>query len=205
MAHIESNYSLLNEKSKKQQYFFFQELQFYILFISESHTVPPIYYIYYKAGQGFQKFTYIYHLVRDCKSRVDQLQNITYNKLTMPKVFVLRIGIVGNYTADSLKLISKKRTGEVPFSIQQRHYIRLDIHLCTLQHIIQYHFSKKGTQICQWTITFGRPPLCYVFKMTFRLKQLWRYVIFKTIFFHKINKRKRVFIFQTMNLEQILR
>lgn len=66
------------------------------------------------------------HLVRDCKSRVDGLQNITDNTTSMPEVFVLRIGIVGNFTADNLKLISK-RTGGVPFSIPLRKYIRFVI------------------------------------------------------------------------------
>lgn len=96
------------------------------MFISEAQIVPPIYYIYYKEGHGFQQFTHIYHLVRDCKSRVDGLQNITDNTTSMPEVFVLRIGIVGNFTADNLKLISK-RTGGVPFSIPLRNYIRFVI------------------------------------------------------------------------------
>uniref|UniRef100_A0A8W8NRA0 Uncharacterized protein n=1 Tax=Magallana gigas TaxID=29159 RepID=A0A8W8NRA0_MAGGI len=82
----------------------------------EAQIVPPIYYIYYKEGHGFQQFTHIYHLVRDCKSRVDGLQNITDNTTSMPEVFVLRIGIVGNFTADNLKLISK-RTGKADMPV----------------------------------------------------------------------------------------
>lgn len=39
---------------------------------------------------------------------------ITNNAVSMPKHFMMKIGIAGKFTSDDLKLISK-RTGEDPF------------------------------------------------------------------------------------------
>lgn len=52
-----------------------------------------------------------------------------------------------------------------------------------------YHFFGKGNQKYQMTAIFGKRPQFYVFKMTCPLKQLWRYVIFLSIFFTKITKK----------------
>lgn len=82
-----------------------------ILFISVEVTIQPITYIYYKSGIVFKNFTYLYHLTRNCKSRVDLMRIITNNAVSMPKHFMIKIGIAGTFTSDDLQLISK-RTGE---------------------------------------------------------------------------------------------
>lgn len=86
-------------------------IQINILFISEEVTIQPITYIYHKSGSVFKSFTYLYHLTRNCKSRVDLMRIITNNAVSMPKHFMIKIGIAGTFTSDDLKLISK-RTGK---------------------------------------------------------------------------------------------
>lgn len=74
---------------------------------SEELTIQPINHIYYKSGRVFKHFTNLYHLTRNCKSRVDQMRIITDNAKPMPKHVMIKIGIAGKFTSDELKLISK--------------------------------------------------------------------------------------------------
>lgn len=82
---------------------------------TEEVTIQPITYIYYKSGSVFKNFTYLYHLTRNCKSRVDLMRIISNNAVSMPKHFMIKIGIAGTFTSDDLKLISK-RTGKPKIS-----------------------------------------------------------------------------------------
>lgn len=82
---------------------------------TEEVTIQPINYIYYKSGSVFKNFTYLYHLTRNCKSRVDLMRIIINNAAAMPKHFMIKIGIAGTFTSDDLKLISK-RTGKPEIS-----------------------------------------------------------------------------------------
>lgn len=82
---------------------------------TEEVTIQAITYIYYKSGSVFKNFTYLYHLTRNCKSRVDLMRMITNNAAPMPKHFMIKIGIAGKFTSDDLKLISK-RTGKPEIS-----------------------------------------------------------------------------------------
>ncbi|XP_065923866.1 uncharacterized protein [Magallana gigas] len=72
---------------------------------TEEVTIQAITYIYYKSGSVFKNFTYLYHLTRNCKSRVDLMRIITNNSVSMPKHFMIKIGIAGTFTSDDLKLI----------------------------------------------------------------------------------------------------
>lgn len=74
---------------------------------SISETTGSIRFFGYKAEKCFQHFHYIYHLTRNCKSRVEEFQNIKDTSNTMSKGVVIKLGIVGKFTDDNLNLVSK--------------------------------------------------------------------------------------------------
>lgn len=75
----------------------------------------PIRHFYYKAAEHFQHFSYIYNLMRGCKSRIEKTQCSKKQENLMPKDIVIRIGIAGNFREDNLNLISKNSwRGKLP-------------------------------------------------------------------------------------------
>lgn len=78
---------------------------------------PSVKYLLWKA-KYYEHFLYVYNLVRDCKTRVEKL--LTENDLAnpMPKDVIVKIGIVGDYTEDDVKHISK-RPGKCKLSEKQ--------------------------------------------------------------------------------------
>lgn len=75
--------------------------------ISEAESTPPITYIFWHA-KHFQHFHYLYKLTRDCENRVQKLKQSKDQANRMPENVAIKIGIVGHFTADNVKLISKK-------------------------------------------------------------------------------------------------
>lgn len=67
----------------------------------------PIRHFYYKPAEHFPHFSYIYNLIRDCKSRIEKRQCSKDQGNLMPKDIVVRIGVAGNFHEDNLNLISK--------------------------------------------------------------------------------------------------
>uniref|UniRef100_A0A8W8NZW6 Peptidase S1 domain-containing protein n=2 Tax=Magallana gigas TaxID=29159 RepID=A0A8W8NZW6_MAGGI len=70
---------------------------------------PKIQLFYYKAN-SFQHFDYIYKLTRDCKLR--NFRGIHCNCIEttpMPKDVILEIGIVGDFTEENLRFITKSK------------------------------------------------------------------------------------------------
>lgn len=65
-------------------------------------------YLLWKA-KYYEHFHYVYNLVRDCKSRVQKLLKKNDMPYPMPKDVIVKIGIVGDYTQDNVKLISKRQ------------------------------------------------------------------------------------------------
>lgn len=74
---------------------------------SISETTGSIRFFGYKAEKCFQHFHYIYNLTRNCKSRVEEFQNIKDTSNIMSKGVVIKLGIVGKFTDDNLNLVSK--------------------------------------------------------------------------------------------------
>lgn len=72
-------------------------------------------YLFWK-GKYYEHFHYVDNLVKDCKTRVDMLQMKNDLAYPMPKDVIVKIGIVGDYTEDNIKLISK-RQGSISFKI----------------------------------------------------------------------------------------
>lgn len=67
----------------------------------------PIHYLFYQPGQDFNHFHYVYNLIRNCKSRVENVHFSKEQKRNlMPKDVVIKIGIVGIFHEDNLHLIS---------------------------------------------------------------------------------------------------
>lgn len=60
----------------------------------------PIQYLFYQPDQGFNHFHYVYNLIRNCKSRVENIH------LSKEQNVVIKIGIVGIFHEDNLHLIS---------------------------------------------------------------------------------------------------
>lgn len=78
--------------------------------LSEATSKPSIRYLLGKAI-CFQHFDYVYNLVRDCKTCVKKLlteKNLAY---PMPKDVIVKIGIIGDYTENGVKLIFKRPGG----------------------------------------------------------------------------------------------
>lgn len=74
--------------------------------ISEVEPRPSITYLFWDA-KHFQHFHYLYNLARDCENRVEKLKKTKDLENRMPEDVVIKIMIVGNYTKDNVKLISK--------------------------------------------------------------------------------------------------
>lgn len=71
--------------------------------------MSKIHYLYYKAN-NFQHFDYIYKLTRECKLRnfgEKQYSCSSVETTPMPKDVIFKIGIVGVFTEENLKFISK--------------------------------------------------------------------------------------------------
>lgn len=67
----------------------------------------PIQYLFYQPGQDFNHFHYVYNLIRNCESRVENIHlSKQQKKNLMPKDVVIKIGIVGFFHEDNLHLIS---------------------------------------------------------------------------------------------------
>lgn len=80
-------------------------MRFLIIFFFISDT--PIQYFFYKPDQDFSHFYYVYNLIRNCKSRVENvLLSKEQKNNSMPKDVVIQIGIAGNFYEDNLHLIS---------------------------------------------------------------------------------------------------
>lgn len=78
--------------------------------ISETKSKLPV-YIFYKA-KYFQAFHYYCKLVRHCRSRTEKvLKSKDRGNVITENVFI-KIGIMGEFTDDDLKLISK-RSGNI--------------------------------------------------------------------------------------------
>lgn len=73
--------------------------------------MSEIQFFYYKA-KYFQHFDYIYKLTRECKLRNFGEKRYSCSSIEttpMPKDVILKIGIVGVFNEDNLKLISKTK------------------------------------------------------------------------------------------------
>lgn len=80
-----------------------------ISMFSGTVSQPKIQFFYYKAS-SFQHFDYIYKLIRDCKLR--NFRGIHCNSIEttpMPKDVILEIGIVGDFTEENLRFITKSK------------------------------------------------------------------------------------------------
>lgn len=75
--------------------------------ISEANPRPSITYLFWRA-EHFHHFYYLYNLARDCKYRVEKLKQSKDLANRMPEDVAIKIGIVGNFTEDNVKLISKR-------------------------------------------------------------------------------------------------
>lgn len=90
-----------------------------IIFIISDHSIT---YIFYQPGQDFDHFHYVYNLIRNCESRVENIHLSKEKKRNlMPKDVVIKIGIVGIFHEDNLHLISG---GTCTF------FVNTHIHLC---------------------------------------------------------------------------
>lgn len=69
--------------------------------------MSSITYLFWHA-KHFQHFHYLYNLARDCENRVEKLKQSNDLAKRMPEDVVIKIGIVGNFTKDNVKLISKR-------------------------------------------------------------------------------------------------
>lgn len=74
---------------------------------TEADSRPSITYLFWHA-KHFEHFHYLYKLARDCENRVEKLKQSKNLANRMPEDVVIKIGIVGNFTKDSVKLISKR-------------------------------------------------------------------------------------------------
>lgn len=92
------------------QYQFTVHIIMYVIFMfSGTVSQPKIQLFYYKAN-SFQHFDYIYKLTRDCKLR--NFRGIHCNCIEttpMPKDVILEIGIVGDFTEENLRFITKSK------------------------------------------------------------------------------------------------
>lgn len=75
--------------------------------VSEEEPWLLITYILWQA-KHFEHFQYHYNLARDCENRVEKLKQSNDRANRMPENVAIKIGIVGHFTADNVKLISKK-------------------------------------------------------------------------------------------------
>lgn len=75
--------------------------------ILEADPRPSITYLFWHA-KHFQHFHYLYNLARDCQNRVEKLKQSKDLAIRMPEDVFIKIGIVGNFTKDNVKLISKR-------------------------------------------------------------------------------------------------
>lgn len=67
----------------------------------------PIQYLFYQPGQDFNHFHYVYNLIRNCESRVENIHlSKEQKKNLMSKDVVIKIGVVGIFHEDNLHLIS---------------------------------------------------------------------------------------------------
>lgn len=78
---------------------------------SRTESRSKIQYLYYKANT-FQHFDYIYKLTRECKLRNFGEKHHPCSSLEitpMPRDVIFKIGIVGAFTEENLRLISKRK------------------------------------------------------------------------------------------------
>lgn len=84
------------------------QILFHCIFgISEAEPRSSNTYLFWHA-KHFQHFHYLYNLVRDCENRVEKLKQSKDLTNRMPGDVVIKIGIVGNFTEENVKLISKR-------------------------------------------------------------------------------------------------
>lgn len=69
---------------------------------------PFLRYFYYQPAKHFPHFDYFYSLTRKCKLRFERIKNTKGQSKPMSNV-VIRIGIVGWFNDNNLKLISKRK------------------------------------------------------------------------------------------------
>lgn len=79
----------------------------YFFSVSEEEPWLLITYILWQA-KHFEHFQYHYNLARDCKNRVEKLKQSNDRANRMPENVAIKVGIVGHFTTDNVKLISKK-------------------------------------------------------------------------------------------------
>lgn len=84
-----------------------QKQKICILILSEGASIPSVKYLLWKA-KYYEHFHYVYNLVRDCRTRVVKLLPENDLAYPMPKDVIVKIGIVGDYTEDNVKHISKR-------------------------------------------------------------------------------------------------
>lgn len=79
------------------------------IFISETVSSSKIQYLYYKV-HTFQHFYYIYKLTRECTLRISGENRCPSSIIETdfePKDDILKIGIVGAFSEENLRFISK--------------------------------------------------------------------------------------------------
>lgn len=72
-------------------------------------SVPPIQYFYYKDDKYFEHFYYVYNLMKDCRSRLEKIQERQEGTSFMSKKVIIKIGIAGYIDEDNLALIPKRK------------------------------------------------------------------------------------------------
>lgn len=80
---------------------------------SEAERKSSLQYFYYNA-KHFQHFYYIYNLMRDCHARKEEMRKTSDEKNALAEKIIVKLGIVGEYTEDNLKLLSKRGKREIP-------------------------------------------------------------------------------------------
>lgn len=81
--------------------------------VSEADQRPSITFLFWRA-EYFHHFHYLYNLARDCEYRVVKLKQSRDLANRMPEDVVIKLGIVGNFTKDNEKLISKRSGSDLP-------------------------------------------------------------------------------------------
>lgn len=83
---------------------YYQLNLYYAFLISGTESKTPKYF--YFEAKYFQAFHYIYKLARDCRSRIENVLKNNDTRDEMTKDVFIKIGIIGKFTDDDLKLIS---------------------------------------------------------------------------------------------------
>lgn len=129
------------------------------IFISETVSSSKIQYLYYKV-HTFQHFYYIYKLTRECTLRISGENRCPSSIIETdfePKDVILKIGIVGAFTEENLRFISKIK-GELLQNSFMIEYYCLNTHL-------MYVCFWKGKENHQKIKLYGKWRHSSAFKM----------------------------------------